>query len=208
MHLSYKGYRDLPVFNFYEILETNNLSWFKKNYDGEDDELSKEETEELIKRFHKIYEDRISYLGDANTEQYFRKLAEINSLEQKIYRVSNTCKIITQIPLKSKWFNKFIQDLKEEGIKFGKPIKTEEERLIYFKFLESKLRGERNRLKVKKIQYKDILEPKKKVKIDLVKDKVIIEEILAPKSINLRTTPLQEWDVICKRAEQKSKPKG
>lgn len=208
MQLTYKGYRDIPVFNFYEILETNNLSWFKKDYDGEDDELSNEEISNLTDRFHNIYEDRIAYLGDANTEQHFRKLAEINSLEQKIYRISNTCKIITQIPFKSEWFDKFVQDLKDEGFKFGKPVKTEEDKVRYFKFLEQKIKGERNRLKLKKLQNKDILSPEKKVKIDLVRDKVIIEEILSPKSINLRTTPLQEWDVLCKRAEQKSKPKG
>ena len=209
MHSIYKGYRDLPTFNFYEIIETSNLNWFKKGYDGEEIELTPDETESYLKRFHQIYEDRIAYLGDVKTEQYFKKLAEVNSLETKIFRITNTCKVIVQIPLKNEWFVKFVDDLKEEGFKYGKPIETEDERLSYFKWLESKLKGERNKLNLKRILYKDILvKEKQQAKTDLVRDKVIIEEILAPKSIDLRIMPLQEWDVLCKRAEEKTKPKG
>lgn len=207
MRSIYKGYNSLPVFNFYEIIRSNNLAWFIKGYDDDPIELTEKETISYTELFHKIYEESLAYLGNVKSEQHFKKLAEIDSLETKIVRVSNTCKIIANIPLTSKWFVKFVDDLKEEGFKYTKPITTEEEKLTYFKYLESRLKGERNKLNIKKIQYKDVLpnEKKKKKPIDLVKNKIILEEILAPKSIDLRTMPLKEWDALCKRADEKVK---
>lgn len=201
----YKGYSDLPTFNFYEIIETANLNWFFKDYNGEDVEMEQDVREGFTQKMYDIYDERIEYLGDVKTEMYFKKLAEIDALQTKYQRVIILCSTIVQIPLKNKYFIQYVDELKEEGFKFGKPVTTIEEKGIYFDFLDSKLKGLKNKLNIKKAQNKEFLVDTNKKRADLVRDKIILNEIIPNQIIDLRVTPIKEWDALCKRASEKTK---
>ena len=95
---TYLGYEDITVKNFYKISETSDLRWFYKDYEGIDrKELKDSENEELAGRFKQIFIDRIDYLDDYKTKEYYRKLIEVTNAKMKLYRMANTLKLINEI---------------------------------------------------------------------------------------------------------------
>ena len=204
---TYLGYEDITVKHFYKISETSDLRWFYKDYQGgESKELKDSDAKELAERFKKIFVDRIEYLDDYKTKEYYRKLIEVTNAKMKLYRITNTLKLINEIPLKSEYFDQFVQDLKEEGLKYGKPVTTEEDRIIYLNLIDVKIKGFKTKLSALKLEYKDILEPKQAAKkFDLMAEMIILQEILPEQRINVNKTPLKLWDGYKKRAEDKSK---
>ena len=204
---TFLGYEDITVKNFYKISETSDLRWFYKDYEGIDrKELKDSENEELAGRFKQIFIDRIDYLDDYKTKEYYRKLIEVTNAKMKLYRMANTLKLINEITLKSEYFEQFVQDLKEEGLKYGKPVTTEEERTIYLKLMDSKVKGFKTKLAALKLEYKDVLEPKEAAKkFDLMREMIILQEILPEQRINVGKDPLKLWDGYKLRAEEKAK---
>jgi len=207
MKNTYLGYEDIIVRNFYKISETGDLRWFYKDYEGIDGkELKDAQTVELGARFKQIFLDRIDYLDDYKTKEYYRKLIEVQNAKMKLYRLLNTLKLVKEIPLKNEYFQKFVQDLKEEGLKFGKPVKTEDDRGVYLKLMESKVKGFKTKVSALKLEYKDVLEPEEaSKKFDLTNEMIILQEVLPEQRININKDPLKLWDAYAKRAKEKVK---
>ncbi len=207
MKNTYLGYEDIIVRNFYKISETGDLRWFYKDYEGIDGkELKDAQTVELGARFKQIFLDRIDYLDDYKTKEYYRKLIEVQNAKMKLYRLLNTLKLVKEIPLKNEYFQKFVQDLKEEGLKFGKPVKTNKDREIYLKLMESKVKGFKTKVSALKLEYKDVLEPEEaSKKFDLTNEMIILQEVLPEQRININKDPLKLWDAYAKRAKEKVK---
>lgn len=206
MKNTFLGYEDIIVRNFYKISETSDFRYFFKDFDGVNNkELTNKENLTFADRFKQIFLDRIEYLDDYKTKEYYRKLNEVEILKMKVYRISQTVKTISEIPLKNKYFEKFVQDLKEEGLKFGKPIKTEAERIVYLKLMASKIKGFNTKLSALKLEYKDIFKPKKEQKQDLVKEMIVLQEIHPNQRIDINKMTLQHWDGLVKLAQEKNK---
>ena len=204
---TYLGYDDIAVKNFYKISETSDFNWFYKDFDGsEGKELKSDELETLGARFKQIFLDRIEYLDDHKTKEYYRKLIEVENVKMKLFRVSNTFNVMKDIPLDNEYFEQFVQDLKEEGFKYGEPVKTKEDRLSYLKLMSSKIKGYKTKLSALKIEYKDILEPKEaSKKFDLMREMIILQEVLPEQRINISKDPLKLWDGYVRRAGEKAK---
>ncbi len=207
MKNTYLGYDDIAVKNFYKISETSDFNWFFKDFEGVNGKTLKDkQIETLGARFKQIFLDRIEYLDDHKTKEYYRKLIEVENVKMKLYRLQNTYNTIKDIPLKSEYFEQFVQDLKAEGLKFGKPVKTEEERTIYLKLMSSKVKGYKTKLSALKLEYKDVLEPKEaSKKFDLTREMIILQEVLPEQRINISKDPLKLWDGYVKRAGEKAK---
>ena len=207
MKNTYLGYEDIVVKNFYKISETSDFNWFFKGFDGTNErEFTIPEAKILSARFKQIFLDRIEYLDDHKTKEYYRKLIEVENVKMKLYRVQNTFNTMKDIPLENEYFEQFVQDLKEEGLKFGKPVKTEDERTIYLKLMQSRVRGFKTKLSALQMEYKDILEPKEAVKkFDLTREMIILQEVLPEQRINISKDPLKLWDGYVRRAGEKAK---
>ncbi len=203
---TYLGYDDIAVKNFYKISETSDLNWFYKDYQGVNGkELKDKDSIELSLRFKQIFLDRIDYLDDHKTREYYRKLTEVGNLEMKVYRIGNTLHTLKDIPLKNEYFQKFVEDLKQDGLKFGKPVKFKKDRIVYLKLMDSIVKGIRTKLAALKLEYKDILEPKEaSKKFDLTREMIILQEVLPEQRINVNTDPLKLWDGYVKRAGEKA----
>jgi len=204
---TYLGYEDIAVKNFYKISETSDFNWFFKGFEGVDGKtLSEKENETLAARYKQIFLDRIEYLDDHKTKEYYRKLIEVENVRMKLYRISNTFNVMKDIPLKNEYFEQFVQDLKAEGFKFGKPVTTEDERIVYLKLMSSKIKGYKTKLSALKLEYKSDLEPKENVKkFDLMREMIILQEVLPEQRINIGKDPLKLWDGYVRRAGEKAK---
>jgi hypothetical protein len=207
MKNTYLGYEDIVVKNFYKISETSDFNWFFKGFEGVDGkELSDKQNETLAARYKQIFLDRIEYLDDHKTKEYYRKLIEVENVRMKLYRLQNTFNTMKDIPLENEYFEQFVQDLKTEGFKFGKPVTTEEERIVYLKLMSSKIKGFKTKLSALKLEYKSDLDPKESVKkMDLMREMTVLQEILPEQRININKDPLKLWDNYVRRAGEKAK---
>ena len=203
---TYLGYDDIAVKNFYKISETSDFNWFYKDFQGVDGkDFEDKESIKFAERFKQIFLDRIEYLDDHKTREYYRKLTEVGNLEMKVYRIGNTLHTLKDIPLKNEYFQKFVDDLKQDGLKFGKPVKFKKDRIVYLKLMDSIVKGIRTKLSALKLEYKDILEPKEaSKKFDLTREMIILQEVLPEQRINVNTDPLKLWDGYVKRAGEKA----
>ncbi|MCB0743509.1 MAG: hypothetical protein KDC67_06370 [Ignavibacteriae bacterium] len=205
---TYKGYDDLPTHNFYEIASKGDLGWFFKDYDGDGKEIEQETKEILAKRFHSIYDERIAYTGNVNTEHYFKVANDIIKLENKLMRIENALMCFETMSIKSEFFQQYVDYFKEEGIMSGE-VKTEKEKESYITTIKNKKSGFRNKLKLLKFNNKDILDAfkdKSEKEVDILRLKILLEESLDLKyRLDLKTIPIKEFDALHKRAEQKRK---
>ena len=207
----YLSFEDLPVFNFYKIVETTDMRWFYSSFRRDKSlKISKEEEAGLGLRYKEIYEDRVKYTNDIKTAEYYRKLNEISDLETKLFRLTSSFNVIVELPLESVLFEEYVVYFNEdEGYKFTKEIKTIKDREDYLKWLKSKIKGFKTKTNVKKANYADILKPKEitttTAKFDVIKEKIVLQESLGGISIDVYTCPLIEWCAMLMRAEEKSK---
>lgn len=207
--LTYKGFEDIPVHNFYKIVEESDVRWFFKGYyKGKEIELSEDDEITLLDRYKKVYDDRINYTNDVKSKEYYRKLIDISKLETKLFRMQNSFDVLTLLDVDAKYSIEFIEYFEQEGYKFNGKVIDLETKIEYLKWLKGKIKGFNTKVKAKKLEYKDVLEPKKiegaTAKFDLVKEKIILEEALS-RVIDIYTCPLIEWSAIIIRAEEKAR---
>jgi|NorSeaMetagenome_1021524.scaffolds.fasta_scaffold00484_19 hypothetical protein len=205
----YLSFEDLPVYNFYKIVETSDMRWFYEKFRSDKDFiLSDDELLELATRYTDIYDERVKYTNDTKSLEYYRKLNEMSDLESKLFRITSAFDVLIDIKVDSKLFSEYVTYFKEdEGFVYSKEIKDEETALEYIKWLGVKIKGFKTKVNVKKSNYADILKPadinSKNANFDIVKEKILLQESLAI-SIDIYTCPLIEWCAMIIRAEEKS----
>ena len=205
----YLSFEDLPVYNFYKIVETSDMRWFYEKFRTDKSLiLSDDELLELATRYTDIYDERIKYTNDTKSLEYYRKLNEMSDLESKLFRISSAFDVLIDMNSNSDLFSEYVTYFNEdEGFVYSKEIDTKEKALDYIKWLRVKINGFRTKVKVKKSNYADILKPadinSKNANFDIVKEKILLQESLAI-SINIYTCPLIEWCAMIMRAEEKS----
>ena len=205
----YLSFEDLPVYNFYKIVETSDMRWFYEKFRSDKDFiLSDDELLELATRYTDIYDERVKYTNDTKSLEYYRKLNEMSDLESKLFRITSAFDVLIDIKVDSKLFSEYVTYFKEdEGFVYSKEIKDEETALEYIKWLGVKIKGFKTKVNVKKSNYADILKPadinSKNANFDIVKEKILLQESLSIK-IDIYKCPLIEWCAMIMRAEEKS----
>ena len=205
----YLNFEDLPVYNFYKIVETSDMRWFYEKFRSDKDfTLSDDELLELAIRYKDIYDERIKYTNDTKSSEYYRKLNEMSDLETKLFRITSAFDILIDIKVDSDLFSEYVIYFNEdEGFAYSKEVKDEETALEYIEWLRRKIKGFRTKVKVTKSNYADILKPadinSKNANFDIVKEKILLQESLVL-SIDIYTCPLIEWCAMIIRSEEKS----
>ncbi len=205
----YLNFEDLPVYNFYKIVETSDMRWFYEKFRSDKDFIIPEkEVGELATRYKEIYDERIKYTNDTKSLEYYRKLNEMSDLETKLFRITSAFDILIDMKVDSDLFSEYVIYFNEdEGFVYSKEIENKETALEYIEWLRREIKGFRTRVKVKKSNYADILKPadinSKNANFDIVKEKILLQESLVL-SIDIYTCPLIEWCAMIMRAEEKS----
>jgi len=206
---TYLSFEDLPVYNFYKIVETSDMRWFYEKFRSDKDfTLSEDKLRELGDRYKNIYDERVKYTNDTKSLEYYRKLNELSDLETKLFRIASAFDILIDMKVDSNLFSEYVMYFNEdEGFVYSKEIDNKETALEYIEWLRREIKGFRTRVKVKKSNYADILKPaninSKNANFDIVKEKILLQESLVI-SIDIYTCPLIEWCAMIIRSEEKS----
>jgi len=206
---TYLGFEDIPVYNFYKIVETSDMRWFYRDFRTERNiKVSDDDLKKLIDRYKLVYDDRVKYTNDVKSLEYYRKLNEISDLETKLYRITSAFDVLIDIKVDSNLFSEYVTYFKEdEGFSYSEEIKDDKTAVLYVDWLRNRIKGFETRVAVKKSNYSDVLKPvdinSKNANFDIIKEKILLQESLLV-TIDVYTCPLIEWCAMVLRAEQKS----
>jgi hypothetical protein len=206
---TYLSFEDLPVYNFYKIVETSDMRWFYKKFRGEKDtEIDEEQINELSSRYKEIYNERVKYTNDTKSIEYYRKLNELSDLETKLFRITSAFDILIDMKIDSDLFKEYVTYFKEdEGFGYSKDVNDEKTALEYIEWLRREIKGFKTKVAVRKSNYADILKPvdinSKNANFDIVKEKILLQESLLV-NIDIYKCPLIEWCAMIMRAEEKA----
>lgn len=181
----HKSIRTLPVFNFYEILNTGDYSHLWIDEPGDDD---------LGEIWGEIYNEYCEAAGIDN--RHLKQVAKVEELKLKHEKVRLLLKLAAD--RKPSVRDKAREYLKTYNFFFraGKNEVEEYKRLInQLKSLETKIKIESDRL------------PKedKKEAVKLMKQVVALENMFPGRNIDVYTMPVEKWLAIVEHANERAK---
>tara|TARA_R110000782_G_scaffold233959_1_gene320147 strand:+ start:2545 stop:3222 length:678 start_codon:yes stop_codon:yes gene_type:complete len=206
---TYLNFEDLPVYNFYKIVESSDMRWFYTKFRTDKDiEVSEKDIIDLSNRYKNIYDERVKYTNDTKSIEYYRKLNQLSDLETKLFRITSAFDVLIELKVGSNLFFEYIVYFKEdEGFSYSKEIKSDEQALEYVEWLRREIKGFKTKVAVVKSNYSDVLKPVdinyKNANFDIVKEKILLQESLLI-SIDIYKCPLIEWCAMIMRAEEKA----
>lgn len=180
---------EITAHHFFKLRDTGDLQWLYPKYDGWDDITEK--LPENAREYRNDILDEYAKLTKNNTTlQYMDCVDDIESAATRIYGVA-----IMLDAIRLRW-DFMADDTKKqyiEKLRFwnfilhtGKPLKEELERL------QKQLRAAKTKLKRLEKERNDMEDSLKKDGIDIVKFKVLVQNILK-RDIDLNKMSIKEW---------------
>jgi hypothetical protein len=189
----YKSCNHLPIENFYEILNTNNLDWLRIDHvDG--NEYDTDDSVVLKALWDSIHEEYVDLLNQGGNKD-FTIIASVLELEKELAIVSH---------LFSVYDNRNSKALAKEIDAWGYYPKDSAKSL-------KKLQTIQFRISIIKSKNRDLFEEPDKdnnetIEYDLFNDVVLLEEVFGSgKVIDVKKTVVAKWVRYIKTAEENSK---
>lgn len=202
----YKSCSTLPINNFWQIIETEDLRFLIKKFDFENNKikLSEENKIALSYIWEEIYFEYSEITSNHKLKSTLKKQCLIQEWET-IYYLVKEC-----ISLYDKYENKEVLELinklnhKSFKIDFEKPIAKQ------LNILDKKLKGLKNKIKIFKIKLvESTKQEKQEVKSDLERDALYLEKNLDLKrAIDVRKTPVKTWVRMLQLSKERQKEYG
>lgn len=177
----YTSCSELPIFNFYQILDDGKLEYMVKGYDGGD-------FDEVIASmiFQQILEEYTELTENRKVIQNVRMQLEIKSLEFEKDVLQKTLDL----------FNEFGDDYIFEPIAEFGFIKSESESYDNFvSRIVSRIKSLNNKIRINKERYsKKFKKEEKAIKRNLEKEALILEiNLKLGREIDVKTTSVTKW---------------
>ena len=178
----YKSCDSLPIYNFYQILNTGDMSWMHKEHSVDDDpiEFKQKDLEEASEYWFEISNAYNEMMGEKTGNTRFKVMAQISELidEHEIVRTLLN-------------YHKFLRSA---------AIANEIEKWGYYPFdhekSEKKLKGIEFRINMIKSKNKDLFpdEEREESQYDIFQDVILLENSLDNGiKIDPHTTPVTRW---------------
>jgi len=183
----YRNCDELPIYNFYKVMETKNYCFLCLDYDEYNELELKEDVEEL---WSEIYEEYVNISGDSSTAMYYELIQEVLYLETRYKVALDLLKNLASESMSEEMKMAYIEELREWKYKIdiSKPLGEELDRMIVqLKGSENKIRLKNNELE----QFKD--EGSKNEKVSLIKQTVKLEQALGRNNIDTKKIPVSKW---------------
>lgn len=181
----HKSIRTLPIWNFTQVLQTQDLKYLWKDEEGKED---------LTKVWREIYNE---YCKAAKVDnRHFKQIAKIEDLKLKHYKLKLLLVLVIDKSYEVR--EKAKQALKGYNYIFreGKRFKDEYERLKkQLGSLQTKIEIEKGKLP----------QEDKKEAVSLMKQAVSLENLFPGRDIDIYTLPVEKWIALWEIASEKIK---
>lgn len=210
MRKHYRNCDELPIFNFYKVMETNDYAWlysepltlwvkissfFKRLFRIES--LEKIENE-LSSLWENIYNEYLKLIGDTTSEFYYELLNEVLYLETRHRVVLEILKQLSKETTSIKYRSLYIKELRSWKYKINtsKPLGEELDRMI------RQLRASENTIRIKTHELQQLKDTGNvNEKTTLIEQIVSLEDALSKNHIDEKTTVVSKWVAMIKKVE-------
>ena len=197
----YRNCNELPIYNFFKIVETKNISYLYVDYDEYNDISQKDD---LSKIWKAIYEEYAELTDDRSTLIYYELIGDIMYYQTRYKAVSMLLSIMVNSPMTEEILDLYIAKLKEWRYKIDKtkPLGKElEKMLIQLKQSENKIRILEAELEVLKKKNND------GKSLTLTEQQVKLEQALGRNEIDIRKVSVVKWQMMIKKVKKINKAK-
>jgi hypothetical protein len=202
----FKSCSTIPVKNFFQVIETEDLRYLIKKFDIENSklELSNDDIVNLSLIWEEIYFEYYEITSNHKLKSILKKQCLIQEWETIYYIVSKCIDIFDTYGKEEALY--LINNLndKKYTIDFNKPLG------LQLNKLDNKMKGLKNKIKIFKIKLvNSVKEDKEEVKSNLERDALYLERNLDLKrAINVSKTPIKVWVEMIDLSKQKAKEYG
>ena len=197
---THKSYKTLWLYNYNEILQTQDLRWLVKDFD-EDSELTltEKQTEELTEIWEHLFSEYLEVKGDQVVINHLRKRVYISNIQNRLYFGTVFVKLISQNPTSPN-----LEEMVDELAKYKFKIDKEKPLGLELEKITKQLKGLKTRLNLEVSKYNQMIESRQnKEKVNLQDQIISVGKVLDLKyPINAKETTLAQWDAYCNNAKK------
>lgn len=189
-------FNNFPIWNFREIMNTENYLWLLKDYEGGE---SNADLKFLQEYWVEIFYKYLDLSNDDSTKSNFLTILDLKAMEFE-YKIISNCVNLFVSGVKASDKKKLQKILNEKGYNFNhkKNIAKQLERII------NSLKILKTNISQKKLETEALFDKdQKKVKQDIYKDCVLLEEGLGKKDLDPTTIVCPKWIAYLNRLKDK-----
>ena len=193
---TYNYCKTLPMFNFYEIMETEEYRWLLKDFNDDSDiSLSEEELNALKELFQTLFNEYIELKKDNKVLKTLKQRAIIANLENRMFWGATLLKLFINNPTEET-----AESLRSWKFKIDitKPLDLEVESVT------KQLKSLRTKINMEVSSYEKMVENKNKSKekLNIEKQAINVAKGLDLKyPINTKETTMVQWLAYCENLE-------
>lgn len=190
----YKFCDELPVFNFYKIIETKDYSWLYVDFDGYN---KIEITNDIDDIWESIYTEYLELTGDSTSILYYEVVKELLYLQTRYNVVGTLLQQLSMGKMSKQIFPHYVIELKkwQYNLDDKKPLKEELERLA------RQLKSSKNRINIKEEERKSFEKKETGEKLSLIQQQVKLEQALSRNEIDTKKTVVSKWIAMIKEVK-------
>lgn len=201
----YRNCDEMPIFNFFRVLESKDFSYMYLDYDGYNTVKIEKGINEV---WDKIYQEYLNLVGDNTTIIYYNLVNDLLYLETRYSIASSLLQQILMGRMSDEMLRAYILELRKWNYKIDekKPLTKELERMV------RQLRGSENKIRIKKEEKKELEKGSTNEKMTLIEQQVKLEQALSRNEIDTKKTVVSKWITMIKEVklinDQRKKKNG
>tara|TARA_R110000822_G_scaffold2062_1_gene9738 strand:- start:243 stop:878 length:636 start_codon:yes stop_codon:yes gene_type:complete len=183
----YRNCDELPIFNFYKVLEEKDFNYLYPKFDGYN---AVEKHSDIEETWKEIYEEYLDLSGDKTTLEYYELIGDIMYLTTRYKVVSALLTILATSTMEKEVTLLYVAELKnwDYVINTKNPFEKEMEKMVI------QLRQSENRIRIKESKLEELKkENSSNENFTLVKQQVKLEQALSRNEINIKTVSVSKW---------------
>ena len=193
----YKTCDDLPIYNFYKIMEESNYMHLIVGYDGYQD--IKIEHEDIESVWQDIHEEYVKMSGDNSTKLYYELINEVLYLETRYKVVMDLLSSLAENSMSDQMISAYIKELRQWKYKIddSKPFEDEMDKMV------RQLKASENKIRLKKDELEKLKENNNDGEsMSLIKQTVKLEQALERNNIDTKKTSVTKWIALLEEIKE------
>tara|TARA_R110000782_G_scaffold66208_1_gene134405 strand:- start:363 stop:992 length:630 start_codon:yes stop_codon:yes gene_type:complete len=191
----YRNCDEIPIYNFYKVLQEKDYNYLYPKFDGYN---AVEHHDDIEKTWKKIYDEYVDLSGDKTTMQYYELMGDILHLTTRYKVVSALLTILATSAMEKEVTLLYIAELKswDYVINTKNPFEKEIEKMVL------QLKQSENKIRIKESKLEELKkENSSGESFTLTEQQVALELALNKNEIDIKKVSVSKWIAMMSRAK-------
>jgi hypothetical protein len=192
----YKNCDELPIYNFYKVLEEKDFNYLYPNFDGYN---AVEKHQDIEKEWKRIYKEYLVLSGDKTTLEYYELIGDVMYLTTRYKVVSALLTILATSAMEKEVISLYVAELKswEYVINTNNSFEKEMEKMVV------QLKQSENKIRIKESKLEELKkENSSGENFTLIQQQVKLEQALNRNEIDVKKVSVSKWIVMMNEVKE------